>query len=1480
MKPPEPTADCHLSDSEPPLAARHVFAVGAADYRDPSWDPLPQVRLDVATIIKALNPFGYRPASAWPAGLINPGEARDIEMPLLRWLRSVFSFDDDTLIIYHAGHGTEEHDHYLICSETDYDAAALKVTALPTARLVELAGDAGVQRLLVIIDACYAGDGAADVLAQTAKIHLVSAGTRANQRRHWKSLAVLSAARPGEIADDGAFAEAMSTVLRTTVEEDRILAGERPAYVHLSDVVREINREFARRAIPQRADLAVIHDDGRGFLSNPRHVAGLSIDLDLAEQRVASEQVKLREKELIEHFGPRGAGTHGPGETGHYFTGRTMVLSRLARWLRGESEQNIRLYQVTGGPGTGKSSVLGRLVTRSDPVRRHTIPDDTVIVSTDIPTNSIDLAIHAAGKRLPDVLAALSDALDTPTSSRSDVMTAIKNLRSPFTFVVDAIDEASMVESSYEAENIVTLLQRATALTPYFRVLLGARPEVLNTGTSTDDRTARIDLDDPQWIARRDITDYAAQLLSAPHGQGSSSELPDRLVEWAAPEIGRVTYPNYLVTRIVARTLANPNLAFWNADPAEWASLLPDPLEEQINNRRRHTGSYPGIGPAFLWARNLQLDPQKIELYRAVLLPLAYREGEGLPLAGVWTCLASAMYGKSVSEKQITEILATDAAAAYVTEAIDAHGRSVYRLYHQALVDNLRSGHQNGVSDYLLSLPESLGMVHSKQVRRVIAREIYRALVDSVFTTSNGLRDWQNADPYLLDHLAAHAAAASTGDELLADTEFLVYAKADSVAALLRQAGSEEAVRGARVYRASLGWHRNVDPDTRRWVLVLDAARLEDHELADRLKRGRISILPWPQWNTASPRPGLLRTIDADASVLTATPEYPLAITAGTEGTVRFWDLIDGQPFLDLEPVESGAVTSLTSTVIEDRIIVITGHINGDVRVWDANDEPVQNRLAASTSTSATIPVISLRCILAEEHLIAIATSADGSTTIWDTETGNQVSSLPSEAYSGSHPITGNLYGSPNVVTARPGGGFSLWYLPSGESVALDDDISASGGEVTALAAATIDNKVAILTGNSDGELHRWFVSSSRIVSEGLPESATRGAVRGDRVRTVAASRLEETVVAVTGHESGHVQLWDLEGASATSLLGHKASVHSASFVELDTGLAAVTADDAGILSIWDLQHAATSMHKGLGVSAMACTSLDDRTAVVTGHIDGSIGLWDACAGYSISRHAEPTPQSGSVVSIGCTHAQSRILTAASYSENFLRLWEIGTPDDAGRLLSLDCRVNSLTCTNIEDLGVAVTGHDDGSIGLWDLVRQERLTNLLPPGGPPVVSVACNSDLRSAMAITAHDDGSCRIWDLERRLQLNEFRAVEQSDIATVALSSSENGTFAVVGHRNGGVLVRDIAAFGSHGMTMRGKGTELVSLTCIARGSQRLVLCGHSDGTLDLFNLATQTHVQSVPVSVNVSALAWSPLNSLLTMVAGSDLYVMSDDL
>ncbi|MFI0806362.1 hypothetical protein [Streptomyces echinatus] len=288
--------------------------------------------------------------------------------------------------------------------------------------------------------------------------------------------------------------------------------------------------------------------------------------------------------------------------------------------------------------------------------------------------------------------------------------------------------------------------------------------------------------------------------------------------------------------------------------------------------------------------------------------------------------------------------------------------------------------------------------------------------------------------------LTAHAAA-ETLDDLLVDCEFLVHPNPDSVTPYLRRAHSDDAQLAAAVYRASLGRHHNADPELRRWLLALDAVRSQAYELADRLRRGALPLLPWPCWTTASPRPGLLRSIDAGASDLALVPDYPMAMIADADGAVRCWDLSNGMPLMGLDATKSGPITDMACVDDERQSFLITGHANGDVGVWDLIlDMPRGRLLPRDQADIGPSSLIWVDCVALNDRIVLRYGRGRlrpdlGGEDVGAAQAAEQVACLPSEAVGEARPVVIRLHGSPCLATSRPGG--SLWSLPRAEPIGL-----------------------------------------------------------------------------------------------------------------------------------------------------------------------------------------------------------------------------------------------------------------------------------------------------------------------------------------------------------------------------------------------------------------------------------------------------------
>src|SRR5208337_4743994 len=133
----------------------------------------------------------------------------------------------------------------------------------------------------------------------------------------------------------------------------------------------------------------------------------------------------------------------------------------------------------------------------------------------------------------------------------------------------------------------------------------------------------------------------------------------------------------------------------------------------------------------------------------------AYAEGTGLPWENLWAPLASAIAEVPYTDSDIEWLL--DHAGAYIVEESE-DGRSVYRLYHQALADHLRLRGRTA------------------EIQRRLTTTLSEQTPDRI---SGAGKDWLRASPYVRQHLAAHAAQAGMLGELVADPLYMVAAEPD-----------------------------------------------------------------------------------------------------------------------------------------------------------------------------------------------------------------------------------------------------------------------------------------------------------------------------------------------------------------------------------------------------------------------------------------------------------------------------------------------------------------------------------------------------------------------------------------------------------------------------------------------------------------------------------------------------------------------------
>ncbi|MGW0647679.1 AAA family ATPase, partial [Streptomyces umbrinus] len=825
---------------------RFLIATAISHYpHAPEWDRpgLVDARRQVVELFTGK--LGYEHVSDLGA---NPTQ-QQLLWELREFCRSPERRPDDIVAVYIAGHGEllGNGEYVLLTSDTDpedlYDA-------LPPSTLARkiLAGTK-VRRLLLMLDTCFSGQGGNELLASMA-----------NLKSQWRDgdagLAVITSAQPNELAQTGAFPQLLSEAVKSLAT-----AGYTPQLLAL-DAVVNATRTNPKRPDFQHIGLEIIGLTGEipPFLPNAKHSPRLShTDMALQQASEWDQQDQRRDVEFKTRLLRRAMGHRDEDRVGWWFSGRHRALEDITGWL-GELPDERPALVVTGDPGSGKTAVLGLLAAVSDPEYRRTVPLATLgLTNSRLPQiKAIRTAVYAQNLTDQQVLRALAAALRLPpTEAVADLLNHVNSRPEPdrpHVVLIDGLDEAA-TPSALCSQVLRPLMELAG---PHLRLLLGTRPHLLAPlGLNRGDH---IDLDAARYADPQAVLAYTVRNLMDAQPESPYLECLNDDRMGVARAVAGAAGRSFLVARITAGTLAATSALPDARDPA-WRKSLPRAAADAMHRDLHQRFGDDRAG------RILDL-----------LRPLAYAEGQGLPWEDIWAPLASEVSGRRYTNQDLHQLRRD--AGAYVVEAVE-DGRSVYRLYHEAMAEYLRQG----------------------QDARAAHRAFTTALRAAVPYQLDGTPDWARAHPYALRHLATHAAAGGLLDTLLTDPGYLVHADCDTLMLHVLRAENESARLHAAIYISSVNVHRDLDAENRRQVLAVDAARHNEPSILGALTHGAADRVWKPLFATGSlvssgnMRNALTGHTDVVDTVACAVLDgRPVAVSGSRDCTVRVWDLVGGRP--------------------------------------------------------------------------------------------------------------------------------------------------------------------------------------------------------------------------------------------------------------------------------------------------------------------------------------------------------------------------------------------------------------------------------------------------------------------------------------------------------------------------------------------------------------------------------------------------------
>ncbi|MEV7322834.1 WD40 repeat domain-containing protein [Streptomyces sp. NPDC093970] len=338
-----------------------------------------------------------------------------------------------------------------------------------------------------------------------------------------------------------------------------------------------------------------------------------------------------------------------------------------------------------------------------------------------------------------------------------------------------------------------------------------------------------------------------------------------------------------------------------------------------------------------------------------------------------------------------------------------------------------------------------------------------------------------------------------------------------------------------------------------------------------------------------------------------------IVLSASADETIRSWHALDGKEIRTYTghtgPVR--CVAAFEPAAASDRLWAVSCSDDATGRTWDLTD-------STGHTTSAAHPgrIDALATATLYGQPLTVTTCRDSRLRVLDTRTG----SLLSARIAGDNPAQAVTLGAtregPVCATASPDKGIVVRLVTTGTVLwQRQTDVP-----VVALQAGGSMRRPVLLTLDDNGETHMWELATGR--------TRTGPLCRQTGVNAIATGRIRNTPVAVTGHLTGEILLWNLASGTLRRTMcrpGQAPSVRELSFATGPSGprvasqhmhlnhhsIRVTDADTGRLCSVISLSPAAYP------TTEFALGRVQDVAVVATGGPDNSVRLWDADTGDS-----------------------------------------------------------------------------------------------------------------------------------------------------------------------------------------------------------------------------------------------------------------------
>lgn len=1402
------------------------------------WDDLPLAAEEARKLAAGFAAHGYE---LGPNNLLEGGEKRTIEDALCNWFES--AAESSLLILYWTGHGClEEGQHYLVCRNSPRLGITSCDAINPDLVGEFIAAKCKAEKILIILDTCHSG-GAAKQIVNILDQRL---GNRAPRPGKEQAYSVIVSAHPIENAQEAVFSKA----LRQALFEANLPPDKR----YWTDNVELISADdlavCAKKLMPTDISTPECKSGGLGqrFIPNPRHRA------NLPGENVEERQWRLSRSEAASHFELAARGIE-VGEKGWFFSGRRRLLAELVAWLSA-AEMGLRI--VTGPPGAGKSAVMGRLATLSDPQFRQEALDAGVVRNgEDVlpPAGVIDVAVHAKGKTLDDCARALAKGLGVKVGQDATVdierlVTDIGKLGRKITLMIDALDEVAGGSGVAIASRLIVPL----GALPRIKVLVGTRRSLDGAiGSKDEDRHDRLvagfgadaiidDLaDEPE--THDDVASYVRRRLES--SERHRGDRPEKIAD-AADRVATRADGVFLYARIVSRTLQDQDRL-----DGELPATALEAFEQDL--RVRFEGNE--------------------RLVDDLLGALAWGEGKGLTRR-VWPIVANALVGRAppYCDDDVAWVLSH--AGWHIVEAGE-DGQAVYRLAHQALADHYRG----------------------KRDETDAQGQIIAVLVHGIMGAG-----WLDADRYLWRHLADHAARAESFDNLIRDPGYLAVADPARLVVALPNVKGDQGRRFADIYIRVVDRLVELKP-IERMPYIHMTAQMEDPDLAPHLEPPVATAwrCKWARTRPTAPNRVIGRHRQAVSSVGFGTIDgRPIVVSGSDDTSVRLWDARTGKAICAPLEGHTDSITSVAFGVIDGGEVIVSGSRDNTIRVWDARTgEVIGAPLEGHTDcvTSIAIGVIHGTPVIP----VIVSGSKDKTIRLWDARTGAPVGT-PFKGH--TRMLTsvsfGALEGREVVCSGSDDNTIRLWDARTGTPIGVP--LEGHADCVTSVAIGVIHGTPVmpvIVSGSKDKIVLLWNPRTNERIRWPFHEHT-------DEVTSLSFGTFEGREVIVSGSKDSTVRLWDPRTGApiGVPLRGHTDCVTSVACGTLDGREIIVSGSDDNTIRIWEARTrepvgAPLEGHADW-VTSMTWGALGGREVVVSGSTDNTIRLWDVDTGEPIGAPLERHTQEVTSAALGTIGARDVFVWGSA--DRSIRIWDVQAERSLYKKVELESVVEIVSIMPVIGLsiflylsplylfytffidakfaGLALSVLFIVLVGLGIALVTDELKPfwrnadcILGQHTMPITSIATGVIDGRFVVVSGSADKTLRLWCARRHKPIGAPLKGHTNGVTSVAWDTLDGREIIVSGSSDKTLRLWNARTRKPIGAPLKGHTREVTSVALAVIEGQDLVVSGSEDRTIRLWDERTGMAIAE-PFEGHVSgvtSVAWCALDGKPGVASGS---------